>query len=61
MYGQNSFGLKVVGQIDVGQNDIGRNVIGRNIFWTNSTTPALCTQKSPPERYSKIGFSRKWV
>ena len=30
MYGQNSVGLKVVGQIDFGQNDIGpKNVIGR--------------------------------
>ena len=32
MYGQNSFGLKVVGQIDFGQNDIRQNVIQWNIF-----------------------------
>ena len=32
MHGQNSCGLKIVGQMVFGQNDIGRNVIGQNMF-----------------------------
>ena len=57
MYGQNSCGLKIVGQILSGQNDIGRSVIGRNMFGRIVLHPI--PDKIRNLTLAKMSFTRK--